>query len=222
MCGARHRVLVCQEQIKGSAAVDDAPPDRQRAEASRAAVVGPAAVDRGTPGLRRDSSRVGLPSVRFLLTSAELISAGVRPEVLASLALRRASGGGVAKSGGHSFDCGHPTPSYLTGVFEELAQEDPWLSRRVSLTPAGHTRYEQLSATPRRTALRVPHPQFPTPAPGGQPVPGHPHDAGTGGRSCGSVLAPIPDVRYVCALAPGHDTGPDRTFCPDAEGTVRW
>ncbi len=89
MCGARHRVLVCQEQIKGSAAVDDAPLDRQLAEASRAAVVGPAAVDRATPGLRRDSSRVGLPSVRFLLTSAELISAGVRPEVLASLALRR-------------------------------------------------------------------------------------------------------------------------------------
>ena len=78
------------------------------------------------------------------LTSAELISAGVRPQLLASLALRRASGAGVAKSGDHYFDGGRPLPTYLTGIFDELAEAgwlrlagpDMWGLRRVSLPPS--------------------------------------------------------------------------------------
>lgn len=92
------------------------------------------------------------------LTSAELIRAGVRPQLLALLALRRAAGGGVAKSGDRYLEWGHPTPSYLAGVFEELAdtglvaltEKDPWGLHRVSLTPAGHLRYEQLSTSDNR------------------------------------------------------------------------
>lgn len=89
------------------------------------------------------------------LTSAELISAGVRPQLLVALALRRAAGGRVAKSGDYYFEWGRPTPSYLIGVFEELAgtgllelaEQDPGGFRRMSLTPAGRLRYEQLSDT---------------------------------------------------------------------------
>ncbi|PZS40379.1 MAG: hypothetical protein DLM62_03265 [Pseudonocardiales bacterium] len=60
---------------------------------------------RGTP-------RAGLRRVRLPLTSADLIRAGVRSELLASLALGRASSGRVAKSGGDYFEWGHPLPSY--------------------------------------------------------------------------------------------------------------
>ena len=91
------------------------------------------------------------------LTSTELIRAGVSQRLLTSLALRRAAGGGVAKFGDHYFDSGRPTPSYLTGVFDELvstrllalAEENPGRVQRVSLTAAGQREYEQLSATPR-------------------------------------------------------------------------
>jgi hypothetical protein len=101
---------------------------------------------RGTPraGLR------GIRGVRLRVTSADLIRQGVRPELLASLALRRASSGRVAKSGGDYFEWGHPLPSYLTGVFDELtetgllilADEDERSLRRVHLTPSrtGHVR----------------------------------------------------------------------------------
>lgn len=105
------------------------------------------------------------------VTSSELVRDGVNPELLASLALRRVSGGGVAKSGGHYFEWGHPTVSYLTEVFDELvstrllslAEEDPCGLRRVSFTPAGHVRYVQLSAMPVGAPLRVPNPSFPPP-----------------------------------------------------------
>ena len=92
------------------------------------------------------------------LTSAELISNGVRPELLASLALRRVASGRVAKWGDHYSDWDRPTPSYLGGIFDELAstgllalaeqQGHPGL--RVSLTPAGRLRREQLRAVLRR------------------------------------------------------------------------
>ncbi|MGH3781952.1 MAG: hypothetical protein ACRDRO_15350 [Pseudonocardiaceae bacterium] len=103
---------------------------------------------RGTP-------RAGLRRVRLPLTSADLIRAGVRSELLASLALGRASSGRVAKSGGEYFEWCHPLPSYLTGVFDELtetgclalAAQDEWSLRRVRLTQAGQVRSAQLGAT---------------------------------------------------------------------------
>jgi hypothetical protein len=189
---------------------------------------------RGTPraGLR------GMRSVRLRVTSADLIRQGVRPELLASLALRRASSGRVAKSGGDYFEWGHPLPSYLTGVFDELtetgllilADEDEWSLRRVRLSPTGQVKSAQLGATHRGSAppLRNPQPvtvetpagrrpsiSTPPPAPDGQPVPPE-------ASSCGSVLAPIPDVRHVCALPPGQDSDPDPTPCTDAERAITW
>jgi hypothetical protein len=144
---------------------------------------------RGTPraGLR------GIRGVPLSVTSVDLIRGGVRPELLASLALGRASSGRVAKSGGDYFEWGHPLPSYLTGVFDELAEtgllvlaeEDEWSLRRVYLTPAGQVTSAQLSAKHSGSArLRDPQPvtvetpagrrssiSTPPPAPGGQPVP---------------------------------------------------
>lgn len=104
-----------------------------------------------TPPLSATRRCGGLGGVEPL-TSAELIRAGVSPQLLASLALRRAYGGGITKSGDHYFDHGRPTPSYLAGIFDELAgtgilalaEENPGGLRRVSLTPAGHRWYEQL------------------------------------------------------------------------------
>jgi hypothetical protein len=101
------------------------------------------------------------------LTSAELISDGVRPELLAALALRRTAGGGIDKWDDHYFDSGRPTPSWLAGVFEELIgtgllalaeQEHPGLRRmrRMSLTSAGLLRYEQLRDLLRRPARQDP------------------------------------------------------------------
>lgn len=142
--------------------MDHTPPDRPIAgESSHTAAVLPAAVPRATRGAQRDALRAELP--RVPLTTAELISDGVRPELLASLALRRACGGGVAKSGGHYFEWGRLLPSYLAGAFDELAdtgllamaQEAPGGLRRVRLTQAGHARCAQ---------LRVPDPGFSTPA----------------------------------------------------------
>jgi hypothetical protein len=105
----------------------------------------PAAVGRNRP-------RAGWRYVPHRLTSAELIADGVSAELLVSLALRRASRGGVAKMGDHYFDRGFPMPSYLTQILDELtegglltlAQED-WGLRRLNLTDAGHTRYAQLT-----------------------------------------------------------------------------
>jgi hypothetical protein len=175
--------------------------------------------------------------VPLSVTSVDLIRGGVRPELLASLALGRASSGRVAKSGGDYFEWGHPLPSYLTGVFDELAEtgllvlaeEDEWSLRRVYLTPAGQVTSAQLSAKHSGSArLRDPQPvtvetpagrrpsiSTPPPAPDGQPVPPE-------ASSCGSVLAPIPDVRHVCALPPGQDSDPDPTPCTDAERAITW
>ena len=106
----------------------------------------------------RNRPNTGWRGLRPWLTSAELIAAGVNAELLTWWALRRASRGGVAKSGDHYFDRGFPMPSYLTQTLDELtkgglltlAQED-WGLRRLSLTNAGHTRYAQLSNPCRRT-----------------------------------------------------------------------
>ena len=70
------------------------------------------------------------------------------PELVASMVLRRACDGGVAKVGDCYFDRGHSTPGYLAGAFDELinagllalADEDPYGFRRVSVTEAGHVR----------------------------------------------------------------------------------
>jgi hypothetical protein len=163
-----------------------------------------------------------MPGVRLPVTSADLIRQGVRPELLASLALGRASSGRLAKCGGDYFEWGHPLPSYLTGVFDELtetgllilAEEDQWSLRRVRITPAGQVKSAQLVATyrgsapplgdPQRVTVETPagrRPSISTPAPGGQPV-------SPEASSCGSTLAPLPDVRDVCALPPGLDSRP--------------
>ncbi len=99
----------------------------------------------------------GVRCVRPRLTSAELIAAGVSAELLALLALRRASGGRAAKSGDHYYDDGFPMPSFLTQTLDELTDgglltlfEDVWGMRRVHLTDAGQTRYTQLTAPSQR------------------------------------------------------------------------
>ncbi len=65
---------------------------------------------------------------------------------------------------------GFPTTDHLAGAFDELTaagllaldEPDPHGLRRVTLTTAGHTRYEQLvRGTPRPPGLPVPAPQFP-------------------------------------------------------------
>lgn len=159
------------------------------------------------------------------LTCAELISAGVRTELLVSMALRRATDGGVAKSGDHHFRWGYPTPSWLAGVFEQLtrtglltlAEQDSAGLQRVSLTPAGHLRNQQLHTLPRR----LPNPAPFAPGPG---APASPPDPGAHARreSCGSVLIPVTGARYVCTLASGHTSGFCPTTCTDADRTLRW
>lgn len=91
-------------------------------------------------------------------------------ELVRALVLQRAHDGGVVKLGADYLDHGSPTPGSLAGVFDELAdtglltlaEPDSEGPRRVSLTTAGHARYEQLRGTPRPSGLRVPAPQFPT------------------------------------------------------------
>lgn len=99
------------------------------------------------------------------------------PELVVSLTLKRAHGGGVAKLGDRYLDGGFPTPGYLTGAFDELiatgllaiASPDSGGLQRVTLTGAGHARYTEPRAAPRRAAVRVPDPQFcTTPTPTGQ------------------------------------------------------
>jgi hypothetical protein len=108
-------------------------------------------------GVRRGSPGVGQvvidPCMHLPVTSTEPVTS-LRLEVLASLALRRASGGEMAKSGGHYFDEDHPTPGDLVGAFDDLT--DP-VARPQFLTriPAG-----------RHSSTAVP-----PSAPGGQPDP---------------------------------------------------
>lgn len=113
------------------------------------------------PAQRRTGPRAGWRRVWPRLTSAELIAAGVSAELLASLALRRASSGRVAKSGDHYFDHGHPMPSYLTQTLDELTDsglliltEDVSGMRRLGLTEGGRTRHAQLRATPQSRIRR--------------------------------------------------------------------
>lgn len=99
--------------------------------------------------------------------------AGLSPELVASLVLRRAHDGGVAKVGDRYLDGGHPTPGYLAGAFDELinagllaiADADPYGFRRVSVTETGRTRYAQLRDTRQSAGLWVPEPRFPTTGP---------------------------------------------------------
>ncbi|MDQ2880080.1 MAG: hypothetical protein M3Y48_02195 [Actinomycetota bacterium] len=83
---------------------------------------------------------------------------GLRPELLTALALRRALGRGVAKSGEIYLDDGHPMGRYLTRTFAglidcgllALADEDGWGLRRVTVTDAGQARYAQMCGILRR------------------------------------------------------------------------
>lgn len=135
---------------------------------------------------RRNTSRdVGRPPVE----------PGPSPELIVALVLHRVRGGGVVTLGGVYLDDGLPAPGSLTGAFDELlgtgllavADPDPH-GRRVTLTTAGHTRYEQLHPTPRPP---VPATRFPSPTPAGRrlissPAP-HPDP---GGRPEGSGGGP--------------------------------
>lgn len=94
---------------------------------------------------------------------------GASPELVASLALRRAYGGAVAKSGDHYLERGSLTPSHLAGAFDELiaggllalGDPDPHQLRRVTVTDTGHVRYAQLRSTTPQASLRVSDSQFP-------------------------------------------------------------
>jgi hypothetical protein len=53
---------------------------------------------------------------------------GLSPELVASMVLQRAHGGGVAKAGDRYLDGGFPTPGYLAGAFDELTVSPPVIS----------------------------------------------------------------------------------------------
>jgi len=118
------------------------------------------------PTCFRGAGQVG---VQRPLSDADLVAV-VSPELVASLVLRLACDGGVAKVGDQYLDGGFPTPGYLAGVFDglinagllALAEEDPSGMRRVSVTEAGHVRYAQLRDTRQPAGLGVPEPRFPT------------------------------------------------------------
>lgn len=86
------------------------------------------------------------------------------------IALRRVSDGLVAIQNGLWLESGRRMPGYVTDTLTALAEQrlvtlakpDPWGMARATLTGAGSIRYEQLSRQ-RKTALRVPPPQFGTP-----------------------------------------------------------
>ncbi len=92
-----------------------------------------------------------------------------RPELVVSLVLQRAHGGAVAKLDKDYLDRGLPTTGHLAGACNELtaaglltvADPDPHGLRRITLTTAGHTRYDQFCGTLRPPGLPVPDPQFP-------------------------------------------------------------
>lgn len=133
---------------------------------------------------------------------------GLRPELLACWALRRAHRGGVTKSGDQYTDHGCLKLSHLTPTFDELthagflalAHADPSGGQRVSLTTTGHAHYTQL--TTHGVMRSVPEPPSPmTPAgrrsscpdpliaPGGQPDPG-------------DTMVGIPTTRCACSTPP--------------------
>lgn len=92
---------------------------------------------------------------------------GLRPELLACWALRRAHGGGLAKSGYQYVDHGRLQLSHLTQILDELTDAgllvltdaDPSGLRRVNLTQTGHAHYTQL--TTHRVTRSVPEPPSP-------------------------------------------------------------
>jgi hypothetical protein len=142
---------------------------------------------------------------------------GASPELVASLALRRAYGGAVAKSGDHYLDRGSLTPSHLAGAFDEfiaggllaLGDLDPHQLRWVTVTDAGHVRYAQLRSTTQQASLRVSDSQFPEESAGSRlsyPV----QLAGLGGQ---------PDPRRVDGESSGERprplTGPVVVDSPD-------
>lgn len=99
---------------------------------------------------------------------------GASPELVASLALRRAYGGAVAKSGDHYLDRGSLTPSHLAGAFDEfiavgllaLGDPDPYQLRWVTVlmpdTFGMRSCVEQLMrSTTQQASLRVSDSQFP-------------------------------------------------------------
>jgi hypothetical protein len=143
-----------------------------------------------TPAHRRKLSRTRP------LSTAELIDAGVRPEFLMSLALRRAAGGGVTKSGNHYLEWGYPTPSWLAGIFEQLtrtgllalANHDTARLQRLSLTPAGRVRDQQLATLP----PRVPNPAPATPTPATPTAPDS--------RSIPASADPATEIHQLAAL----------------------
>lgn len=125
-------------------------------------------------GLRCPTCAQGASQACVQFPVSDMDSAtGLSPELVASLALRRAHDGGVAKVGDRYLDRGHPAPGYLTGAFDELinagllalADEDPYGLRRISVTEAGRIRYAHLRGTRQRTGLWVPEPRFPTTGP---------------------------------------------------------
>lgn len=79
------------------------------------------------------------------------------------MALRRVSGGGVARMGAHWFDHGRPVPGYLADALAELcasklvalAELDVWALQRATLTDPGAIRYQWLCRR-HQTARRLP------------------------------------------------------------------
>jgi hypothetical protein len=106
------------------------------------------------------------------MSDADLVAV-VSPELVASLVLRLACDGGVAKVGDRYLDGGFPTPGCLAGVFDGLinagllvlGDEDPSGIRQVRITEAGHARYAHLRDTRPRAGLWVPEPRFPSTGP---------------------------------------------------------
>ncbi|MGH3764468.1 MAG: hypothetical protein ACRDS0_03995 [Pseudonocardiaceae bacterium] len=84
------------------------------------------------------------------------------------MALRRVSGGGIARTGDHWLEHGHRIPSYIAdalgGLCDNgavaLAELDVWGMRRAALTNAGTVRYRQLCRQ-RNTARPRPTPVVP-------------------------------------------------------------
>jgi hypothetical protein len=114
----------------------------------------------------------GQAGVQRPLSDADLVAV-VSPELVASLVLRLACDGGVAKVRDRYVDGGFPTPGYLAGVFDglinagllTLAEEDPYGIQRVGVTEVGRARYAQLRDTRQPAGLWVPEPRFPTTRP---------------------------------------------------------
>ncbi|MGH3752345.1 MAG: hypothetical protein ACRDRP_06540 [Pseudonocardiaceae bacterium] len=123
-------------------------------------------------------------------SSADVVAV-LSPELVASLVLRRACDGGVAKAGNRYVDSGSPTPRYQAGTFDELintgflalAEQDLYGLRRVSVTEAGRVQYAQLVDIRTRAGQWVPKPRYPTTEPdSGGPSVEHP-ETGSGWRA---------------------------------------